>query len=155
MDIAPDDDDNANSAREGLYELTGYQLRRVSNVFSAHFAQAMTGTGLRQVLFGILSVIDANPGINQGAVGRVLGIQRANMVSLINDLVDRGLIDRQTADDDRRAFTFTLTTQGHRTLADALRRVEAHEVELLASLTPAEQRTLVTLLKRIGDNGSA
>ena len=128
----------------------GYHLRRVSAAFGSDFAQAMEGTGLRQVLFGILSVIKANPGINQGTAGRALGIQRANMVSLINELSDAGLIDRQVAEDDRRAFALTVTPEGERAVDAALARIHTHEDRLLAGLIAAERRQLVALLTRIG-----
>jgi DNA-binding MarR family transcriptional regulator len=88
--------------------LVGYHLRRASSAFSADFARAVAGTGMRQVLFGILTVVGANPGINQGMVARILGIQRANMVSLINELVDSGAVDRRVSPEDRRAFALTL-----------------------------------------------
>ena len=132
-----------------LRDLVGYHLRRASNDFSSDFAVAIEGTGMRQVLFAILSVVSANPEINQGAAGRALGIQRANMVLLINQLVDAGLLDRKTAREDRRAFALTLTPLGADTLQECLKRIEAHEKRLLADLSAAERKTLIALLTRI------
>lgn len=132
-----------------LGDLAGYHLRRASGVFGNDFPRAMAGTGLRQVLFGILSVVAANPGISQGAAGRTLGIQRPNMVSLINELVDAGLIDRRTAQEDRRAFALTITDAGSDALADGIERIREHEQRLLADLDADERRTLIDLLKRI------
>ena len=132
-----------------LEHLAGYHLRRASSAFGADFARAVEGTGMRQVLFGILSVVGANPGINQGAAGRSLGIQRANMVTLINQLADVGLLDRQTAADDRRALALNLTAAGEKMLEECLERIAAHEENMLAALTPAERRTLIALLMKI------
>ena len=132
-----------------LGQLTGYHLRRASSVFAGSFAQTMEGTGLRQVLFGILAVVSANPGINQGSVGRLLGIKRANMVSLINELIDAGLIDREVDPSDRRAFTLKVSKRGAAALKDALERIERHERELLAAFTAEESQTLLELLGRI------
>lgn len=132
-----------------LEDLAGYHMRRASNVFGNDFSRAMAGTGVRQVLFGILSVVAANPGINQGAAGRALGIQRANMVSLINELVAAKLIDRQTAREDRRAFALTVTTAGAAKVEQCLRRIRRHEAGLLSGLDTAERATLIELLKRI------
>ena len=132
-----------------LEGLVGYHLRRAFAVVGNDFARALAETGIRQVLFGILSIVGANPGINQGAVGRALGIQRANMVSLINELVDRGLIDRVTAEDDRRAFALTLTPAGERMTADCLARIRAHEDAMLSDLSADERATLIDLLSRI------
>ncbi|HEY0624796.1 MarR family winged helix-turn-helix transcriptional regulator [Sphingomonas sp.] len=132
-----------------LGPLVGYHLRRASSAFAADFAAAVEGTGMRQVLVGILAVVAGSPGINQGAVGRVLGIKRANMVSLINELVDAGLLDRAVDPGDRRAFSLSTTDAGGATLADCLARIEAHERKMLAGFTDAERATLLDLLGRI------
>ncbi|MDB5709669.1 MAG: hypothetical protein JWL96_1739 [Sphingomonas bacterium] len=129
--------------------LVGYHLRRASAVVGNDFSRALDGTGIRQVLFNILSIVNANPGINQGAVGRALGIQRANMVSLINELVDRDLLDRKTAAEDRRAFSLTLAPGGEAMFKDCLSRTRAHEDQLLSDLGPGERTALIELLSRI------
>lgn len=132
-----------------LTELAGYHLRRASGAFAADFSRVLAGTGMRQVLFGILSVVDANPGINQGAAGRMLGIQRANMVALINELVDKDWIERKVAADDRRAFALTMAPAGSAKLAECLARIRAHEEEMLSDLSAADRTRLITLLGKI------
>jgi DNA-binding MarR family transcriptional regulator len=129
--------------------LAGYHLRRASSAFAADFARAMAGRGMRQVLFGIISVVAANPGINQGAAGRVLGIQRANMVALINELVGEGLIEREISKDDRRAFSLNLSAKGRAELDDCLARIHVHEEEMLSDLDAADRAKLIALLTRI------
>ena len=132
-----------------LDALVGYHLRRASSVFATDFARAIAGTGMRQVLFGILSIINASPGINQGNVGRALGIQRANMVSLVNELVDSGLVLRAVAAEDRRAFALSLTPDGEAMIATCLERIRAHEDKLLSDFSEADRTTLIALLGRI------
>lgn len=132
-----------------LDRLVGYHLRRASAVVGNDFARALDGTGIRQVLFGIMSIVKANPGINQGAAGRALGIKRANMVSLINELTDRDLLDRKIAADDRRAFSLTLSRAGEAMFDDCLKRIEAHEDRLMSDLSSAERDALIDLLSRI------
>jgi DNA-binding MarR family transcriptional regulator len=141
-----------------LAPLAGYYLRRASSAFGADFARVMEGTGLRQVPFAVLSVVAANPGINQGTVGRVLNIKRANMVALINELVDKGLIDRSIDANDRRAFSLSPTAAGEAALEDAVQRIKAHERRMLADFTKAERATLLDLLgriERLGTTGEA
>jgi DNA-binding MarR family transcriptional regulator len=133
----------------GLSPLVGFHLRRASGEFALDFRSAMDGTGMRQVLVGILAIVEANPGINQGAVGKVLGIKRANMVSLINELVERGAIERTTTPRDRRSFSLELTGPGEALLADCMTRIAAHEQKLLAGLSDLEQQLLLNLLSRI------
>ena len=132
-----------------LAPLVGYHLRRAWGAFSADFTSAMEGTGLRQVPFAVLSVVTANPGINQGAVGRTLSIKRANMVALINELVDKGLIERVVDASDRRAFSLTATAEGNALLDEAVSRIEQHEKRMLDDLSSKERATLLDLLGRI------
>ena len=132
-----------------LQDLVGYHLRRASAVVGNDFAVALEGTRIRQVLFAILSIVKQNPGINQGAVGRALGIQRANMVSLINELVDRALVDRKTSAEDRRAFSLTLSADGEAVFDDCVKRIIAHEDRLLSDLDADERAILIDLLSRI------
>ncbi|RZF61120.1 MarR family transcriptional regulator [Sphingomonas populi] len=132
-----------------LTDLAGYHLRRASAAFAADFARVLEGTGMRQVLFGVLSVVAANPDINQGMVGRSLGIQRANMVALINELVELNLVEREVAKDDRRAFALRLSPIGQDILAECIQRIRAHEEEMLSDLAHDERGRLIRLLMRI------
>jgi len=129
--------------------LMGYHLRRASGVFYTDFSHFVGDMGIRQVLFGILAIVEANPGINQGNVGRALGIKRANMVSRVNELIDAGLITRMASVDDRRAFELTLTSEGRAFFDKCLARIRQHEERLLCDLSPAERATLCDLLIRI------
>lgn len=132
-----------------LAGLVGYRLRRASGAMDADFLRSMEGTGMRPVLFGMLSVIDANPGISQSMLGRTLGVQRANMVPLANDLVDRGLVERRMAPNDKRAFALRLTDTGRALLGECLGRVHSHEGRALEKLSPAERTQLLDLLAKI------
>lgn len=104
---------------------------------------------MRQVLFGVLSVISANPGINQGNVGRILGIQRPNMVALVNELIAGGWVKRTVDSVDRRAFVLTLTPVGEQVIAATLVLIHEHEERMLRDLSAQERRTLIRLLGRI------
>lgn len=132
-----------------LAPLVGYHLRRASGAFALDFGTAMEGTGMRQVLFAILAVVRENPGINQGAVGTMLGIKRANMVSLINELVDKALVGREVDPADRRAFALTLTEGGEAMLTDCLDRIDRHEARMLSTFSNGEKAMLLELLARI------
>lgn len=132
-----------------LSELVGYHLRRATNVAVADFVRAVGELGMRQVLFGVLSIVERNPGINQGAVGRSLGVKRANMVSLVNELVDGGMLDRQVSTDDRRAFALNLTAKGRQVYADCLDRIRMHEDALLAGFSAEDRAALIVMLSRI------
>jgi len=132
--------------------LLGYHFRRTSTLFRKDFEQAAGDSGIRQVSYGVLSVISANPGIRQGEVGTILDIQRANMVTLIGELSEAGLVDRGTDGKDRRVVRLSLTEQGESLLAEVTRRIEAHEAALLMGFTRQEVAALIAMLQRISQN---
>ena len=138
-------------ARSALLDsLVGYGLRRASNVVMADFMAAVGELGLRPALFAMLAVARENPGINQSALGRALGIQRTNLVPLIAELAARGLIERLPAANDRRAVAVHLTRAGDALLDAAEARVRPHEQRMLEGLSADERETLRALLSRIG-----
>lgn len=138
-----------NSRLGVLDELTGYHLRRAFGAFGADFHIAMEGTGLRQVLFAILSIVSSSPGINQSRVGTLLGIKRANMVSLINELIDLGVIVRMEDPRDRRSMSLSVTPAGTALMREGLKKIRAHEERMLAGFTDDEKQLLLELLRRI------
>lgn len=135
-----------------LQDLIGYHFRRTSSMIRKDFEQATAGLDIRQVSFGVLSVIAANPGIRQGEVGAILDIQRANMVAMVSELNDAGLVDRGRDPMDKRAVTLTLTDKGQALLAEAIERISAHEARMLSGLSDQECAQLLDMLKRIGRN---
>ena len=132
-----------------LDTLVGYRLRRASGRMMTDFAASMAPLALRPVLFAMLCTIRANPGIIQMGLGTELGIQRANLVPLVNELTARELIERRPAPNDRRAFALHLTPAGEQLLAEAEGMVLAHEERMLARLTKAERARLLELLAKI------
>lgn len=135
-----------------LEGLAGYRLSRVAASFIADFRRAMDGTGMRPVLFSMLAIVAENPGINQTSLGRMLGVQRANLVPLVNELLERALVERQTAANDRRAFALVLTDAGRGMLDECVGRVSVHEERMLAPLTRGERVILLDLLTRLQDD---
>lgn len=136
-----------------LAQLVGYHLRRASAVVATDFKETLEGTGVRQVLFGILSLVVEYPGISQGVVGQYLGVQRANMVALVNELVGRDLVARGTDPFDKRAVALTVTEAGHALFRDCLDKIVEHEEKLLSDFSDAERATLLSLLNRIEKRG--
>ena len=132
--------------------LVGYHLRRRSSAMAVEYARAAGPDRLRPVLVLMLELIDANPGINQTELGDVLGIQRANMVPLVSQLIDRDLIVRQRSASDGRKLTLELSPSGRTALEAGKWLIEDHERRMTARLTPAERELLITMLRRIGED---
>ena len=98
--------------------------------------------------YATLVLLQANEGCTPGQLAIGLGIGHNNLVVIIDDLVDRGLIERTTCVDDRRKRRLSLTKAG----IDMLRRADEAEdrnaAEFVAKLGPADSARLLALLRR-------
>jgi DNA-binding MarR family transcriptional regulator len=153
MTIASQLESNGTVDLGPLDELVGYHLRRASAVVGSDYFRSVEPNAMRQVLFGVLSVISANRGINQANVGRVLGIAKPNMVALVNELIGHGWVERSIDTVDRRAFVLTLTPAGQVAVTDALTLIGVHEERMAKDLNAQERRMLINLLSRIEAKG--
>src|SRR5690348_15000043 len=74
--------------------LIGYQLRLAQRAIFADFADCVGDTGISPGLFGILVVLDANAGLTQQALANAAHLDRSTMVTVIDKLEHRGLVER-------------------------------------------------------------
>jgi DNA-binding MarR family transcriptional regulator len=89
----------------------------------------------------------------QADLAAALRIDRTNLVGLLNELEERGLIERRRSPQDRRRHTVTLTAKGRRQLAKAEFAMLAIESEVLARLDVDERHQLHDLLLRAVGGG--
>ena len=123
-----------------LLGLAGYVLRRASSAALAELNARLARLRLRHADVAMLMLIEATPGISPSEAGRVLDIQRANMVPFVARLEGRGVLRRRQV--DRRSRALALTPRGRLLLRRARRVVAAHEAALLSQV-PARLRPLV------------
>jgi DNA-binding MarR family transcriptional regulator len=77
----------------------------------------------------LLQVIKKQPGIGIASAGRALHLAANSVSTLVNQLIDIGMLERQTAPDDRRAARLWLTETAKQQL-EAFRQVR---VDLVAN----------------------
>ncbi|MDP3740018.1 MAG: MarR family transcriptional regulator [Hyphomonadaceae bacterium] len=142
--------DSSPLATSGIRDSIGFMLRVASGVAQTRFGARLDKLGLRQSLFSVLLIIDEEPGLKQQEVGQTLSIQQPNLVALINELVQRGLVARSVNSEDRRSYSLTLTPAGQTLLRQANSAHTENEQALakaLGSLSVSEFRAaLVRIL---------
>ena len=132
-----------------LPTLLGYRLRLAQRAVFEDFADTMGGEDISPGLFGILVIIEANPGLKQAELAAAALLDRSSIVSVVDKLEARQLVARRSTPDDRRVNGLWLTAQGSAILRKLKRRVQAHEQRIAASLDAGEREQLFALLARL------
>jgi DNA-binding MarR family transcriptional regulator len=97
----------------------------------------------------MLTRLAAHEGLSQQALGELIGLNPTRMVFLVDELEQRGLVERRRNTADRRSYALYLTPQGRDTLQQVQAAGSRHQDEIGASLTQAERSQLASLLRRL------
>lgn len=128
--------------------LVGYNLRRAAARQRERFRNVFSPYDIRPVQLTALTIILHNDRLGQSALGRALDVKRANVVKLLDELQERGLIERKPAARDRRAYDVQLTRKGEKLTRELLAVHEKLEADLALSLGCKELKELVNLLRK-------
>ena len=110
--------------------------------------RALRDSGLRERTFSVLTLACSGLEPTQRELAEFLGLDPSQIVSLVDDLEKRGLVDRITGKQDRRAKIIASTTEGRRIHSKARAALTACEQEQLASLNDEEAAQLKALLRK-------
>jgi len=135
-------------------ELVGsatFLLKRLGFTAKEQTMKAYEQTGLHPYHHGILTVLDERSTETQGAIADALGYDRGQLVGLLDELEERGLVERRRDPNDRRRHIVSLTPDGKQTLR-RLRALSGRlEDEFLSPLSDEERTTLHALLFRLAE----
>lgn len=132
-----------------LTEDLGFLLARVSGDVVRATNAALAEEGLRVRQYAVLLLAcDSRRGVSQRAVARILGLDPSQVVTLVDELAQAGLVERQPAPTDRRAKLVTATAAGHRKRERAAVRAADAVRGALGPLSADERATLRALLSR-------
>jgi len=136
---------------EELVALDTFLLKRLGLAAKERSMEAYERMGLHPYHHAILIALDESQRETQGAIADALGYDRGQLVGLLDELEDRGLIERRRDPEDRRRHLVNLTTDGKRTLRRLRTLARQIEDAFLAPLNEEERRTLHALLFRLAE----
>jgi DNA-binding MarR family transcriptional regulator len=121
----------ADGLAEGIARLRR-ALRRGARV-------ADPGNTLAVAQLELLAALAERPGSRPGQLARRLNMRANTVTTIVNALSSRGMLERVTADDDRRAVKLTVTEAGQLAVL-SWQTTNAAVLHLALSTLPAKQR---------------
>ncbi|WP_240778007.1 MarR family winged helix-turn-helix transcriptional regulator [Nonomuraea basaltis] len=112
---------------------------------------AASGTGLRSYHYRLLAAIEEWGPIGQADLGRSTSVDRSDVVALLGDLEQLGLIQRTVNPNNRRRNIISITPAGHKQLQALDRVVDEIQEQVLAPLSQNERQQLTNLLSKLID----
>src|ERR1700674_83585 len=114
---------------------------------------SMSPGGLRPRHLIALKLLSEQGPASQQGLAEALSLDPSNVVGLLNELEERGLITRRRNRTDRRRHIVELSALGGDELSLAFARLSCVEDDLLSTLSARERDTLYHLLDRaVGAN---
>ncbi|GAA3367496.1 hypothetical protein GCM10020367_66840 [Streptomyces sannanensis] len=107
--------------------------------------------GLAPPDVGLLRMIAGQPGRSQRSLAAELGVVPSRVVTLIDNLDDKGLVERRRSTEDRRNHVLYLSAEGQRVLDEMRKVASAHEEDVCSALDLDQRAQLTALLARIAD----
>jgi MarR family transcriptional regulator, lower aerobic nicotinate degradation pathway regulator len=131
----------------------GLLLRLAHQRAARSFREALTPLGIDGRLFGVLSALGRLGPSTQAKLITELDADKSAMLRTVDDLEQRGLVERQIVPGDRRARIIALTAEGQERLAAAEHTARTTAAALFSSMDPAELVTLRDTLARFVADG--
>ncbi|WP_298497302.1 MarR family transcriptional regulator [uncultured Maritimibacter sp.] len=129
-----------------------YQIRLLQIASYKSFEQRVTGYGSAPRYFGMLKIVEANPGIPQARLAEAIYLDRSSLVPILETLTREGWTLRRKTATDKRVRRVFLTDTGQARLQALEAEVRAHETMVVKGLTAADKSTLLGLLARVDAN---
>ena len=134
-----------------LVDSSSFLLKRLGFLAKERAVAAYEATGLGPYHHAVLIALDENSHETQGAIADALGYDRGQLVGFLDELEDRGLIERRRDVLDRRRHIVKLTPEGRRMLGRLRKIARRTEDELLAPLDERQRAQLHALLLELAE----
>jgi DNA-binding MarR family transcriptional regulator len=126
-----------------------FNLSSLGYAVSKRFKGILEPFDLHPREFAVLRAVGVLDGRTQQALADELQIPRSRMVSIVDELERRGLIERRPNPADRRVRELHLTGEGRMVLKRAFAEAIAYEQQVTSPLAPDEREQLLDFLERI------
>jgi DNA-binding MarR family transcriptional regulator len=139
------------SAASSDRDNVAFLLSQLGHRSASVFADLIASIDLTPPHSGILRAIALEPGRSQQALSGQLGLLPSRVVAYVDELEDRGYVERRRNPDDRRLHALYLTAAGKRIMTKIGELGRQHETLMTAGLDSAQRGTLRQLLSIVAE----
>ncbi len=93
-----------------------FLIAQVGAHAASQFAERLAKEKLAARHAGILRILNSTPAITQQRLATILGMVPSRLVVFVDEMEERGLIERRENPDDRRRYALHITEKGRSTL---------------------------------------
>jgi DNA-binding MarR family transcriptional regulator len=134
---------------EPLASAPGFLLSWNGRRTATMFARVLEPLGLRPPHFGVMRLIDSDPGLTQQDLAQRSLIDPSSMVAVVDELEELGFAERRPHPGDRRKHAIHLTPEGEEMLERAQTAAMKMTKDVLAPLSADEVKELRRLLRKL------
>ena len=146
--------DAQGAAFQDLKARPGFLIRRLHQIHLALFAEECAAFDVTPVQYSIMSVLAAQPGLEQARLGDEVGVDRATLANVVGRLERRGLLTRCRSPHDVRRKLVTLTSGGRAVLARMAESAGRAHARTIDSLPAAERARFLAALACLVEAGN-
>lgn len=140
---------------EEAYRGPGHLIRRLQQIAVAIFMDEFKNLDITPVQYIALVAIHDHPGLEQQTLADLIAIDRSSAGRIFPFLEERGLIERMTPPNNRRAKLAFITHAGTRLVAGGTALVRKAEKRIMKVLTEKDQRIFMDHLRKLVDINNA
>ena len=134
------------SASGGHRGGVAFLLAQLGHHAAERFSDRIAALDLTPPHAGILRAVAAAPGRSQQALSTQLGLLPSRVVAFVDDLEDRGYLERRPNPDDRRQYALYLTAEGKELMGKVSRIARQHDRAITGGLSDSQRAELRELL---------
>ena len=135
-----------------LVSSTAFLLARVGMAVKMQVIDELEQAGCGVYEYAVLATLSEGAQETQAAIADALSVDRSQLVHVLDDLEEHGLIERKRDLNDRRRHTVSITAEGKRRLVTLRSTVKRIEESILEPLDEKTRKGLHEALYRVACN---
>jgi DNA-binding MarR family transcriptional regulator len=134
---------------DAAFPTTGYLAWQFSQIVAGRLERALRAEDLTLAQHNALQHAALTPGVSAAEIARRTGFTPQSMGAAVTQLVERGLLRRESHPTSRRSMRLYATDEGHSVASRAASIAGRIETETTSPLDPDDKDTIHRLLHRL------